>query len=129
MTRRRRWQNSVLLRMLSLGLLMLRHKSECWAPNQNVVVSFISTPLPLNILVSFLTLPRHKPNFQQNVKFACFMYNPHLHVFLFSKINCLFFLIVLNICITKKCNVLWTKCFLSWITKRKHHIEKWFESN
>ena len=73
---------------------------------ENVVSWVVNVEdLSFNILVSFLALPRLKPNFQQNVKFACCMYNPHLHVFFFGKKLPFFVWIVFNICITKKCNV------------------------
>ena len=106
------------LRMLSPGLLMLRHNINtstlsfqhlCHSTFSSRSWLFLDTNPISNKMLSLHVLS----------SFTCFFYKKKL-----------FFLgIVLNICITKKCNVLSTNCFLSWITKRKHNIEKRFESN
>ena len=107
------------LRMLSLGLLMLRHSIN------TSTLSFQHLCHSTSSFRSWLFLDTNPiSNKMLSLHVLCIIL---IYMFFFSKKIVFFVWIVLNIRITKKCNVLSMKYFLSWITKRKHNIEKRFE--
>jgi len=107
--------------MLSFGLLMLRHSIN------TSTLSFQQLCHSTSSCRSWLFLDTNPiSNKMLSLHVLCMVL---IYMFFFQIFFFFFLWIVLNICITKECNVLSTKCFLSWITKRKQNIEKRFQSN